>query len=336
MTVWRPIHGYRAAVSARTRISLVVGAIAVAAAAGVVAITAATSDKPAESAATAPEARPGAPPLSLDLGVRTDREATDLREALQLYDQGKRGAAETIFARHSSLEARIGQSFSTWPQGTIARLTQLSGLHPKSAAVELNLGIARYWAGEDGAKDAWQSAASLEPDTAYAVTAGNLLHPEFARNLPIFVPSDEVPAAVTRLPPPAQLALLRRRASGGATADRLFYGVALQRLGKQQSAEKVYAAAAKGDPKSSEAKVAAAVALFSKDRPVRAFATLGPLTKEFPRSASVRFHLGLLLLWSGQVKQARRELELVRQVEPGSPLVPVARQYLDTLKKAGV
>ena len=50
----------------------------------------------------------------------------------------------------------------------------------------------------------------------------------------------------------------------------------------------------------------------------------------------MRFHLGLLLLWSGQVKEARRQLELVRTVEPGSPLVGVAKQYLDELRKAGI
>jgi len=324
------------AVSARARTFLLVGVLAIVAAAAVVGITAATSDSPPGATAAAPQARPGAPPLSLDLGVRTDREAVDLRQALRLYDEGKRAAAGSLFARHGSLEARIGASFSRWPDGTVARLTQLSGLHPKSAAVQLNLGIARFWAGEGGAKEAWQSAVALEPDTAYAVTAGNLLHPEFARNLPIFVPTAEAPAAVRRLPAPAQLALLRRRASDGSISDRLFYGVALQRLGKQQSAEKVYAAAAKLAPKSDEAQVAAAVGLFSKDRPVQAFSSLGPLSRTFPRSASVRFHLGLLLLWTGRVKEARRQLELVGQVEPASPLVPVARQYLETLKKAGV
>jgi len=343
MSLWRPpfpgsqrIRGYRAVVTARTRTFLVVGAVAIAAAAGVVAITAATSEKPPTTAAAGPQARPGTPPLSLDLGVRTDREAADLRQAVRLYDEGKRSAAEKLFARHSSLEARIGQSFSRWPNGTVAQLTQLSGLHPKSAAVQLNLGIARFWAGEDGSKEAWQSAASLEPDTAYAVTAGNLLHPEFARNLPVFVPTEQVPASVQRLSAPAQIALLRRRAADGSVSDRLFYGVALQRLGKQRSAEQIYRGAARLAPFDAEAQVAAAVGLFSKDRPVGAFSSLGPLTKKFPRSGSVRFHLGLLLLWSGQVKQAKRQLELVGKVEPASPLVPVAKEYLETLKKAGV
>jgi tetratricopeptide (TPR) repeat protein len=323
-------------VTARTRTTLVVAGVALAAAVAVVGLTAATSSGPSGTTAAAPQVRPGAPPLSLDLGVRTDPEARDLREALRLYEAGKLQDAETLFARHGSLEARIGASFSRWPDGTLDELTQLSGLHPKSAAVQLNLGIARFWAGEAGSKDAWLSAASLQPDTAYAVTAGNLLYPDFARNLPIFVPAESAPASVTRLSAPAQVALLERLARRGSTTDRLFYGVALQRLGKQHSAERVYARAAQLAPNDAEARVAAAVALFDKAKPVTAFSRLGPLSRTFPKAATVRFHLGLLLLWSGQVKEARRQLQLVSKVEPGSPLVGVAKQYLEELRKAGV
>ena len=330
------IPGYRQGVSARTRIAVIVSALALLAAAAVAGITAATSSDPPAVVAAAPGPRPGSPPLSLDLGVRVDREARDLRRALQLYEAGKPRAAEPLFAKHDSLEARIGESFSQWPDGTVARLTQLSGLHPKSASVQLNLGIAQYWAREDGSKAAWQSAAELEPDTAYAVTAGNLLHPEFARNLPVFVPVEELPTSFRRLPAPAQLAALERRARSGSVTDQLFYGVALQRLGRQLSAEREYAAAAKRDSSNPEARVAAAVGLFDKARPVKAFSRLGPLTKTFPQAATVRFHLGLLLLWSGQVKEARRQLRLVRAAEPDSPLVRVAKQYLDQLTAAGI
>ena len=56
----------------------------------------------------------------------------------------------------------------------------------------------------------------------------------------------------------------------------------------------------------------------------------------FPQAATVRFHLGLLLLWSGQVKEARRQLRLVRAAESDSPLVRVAKQYLDQLTAAGI
>jgi tetratricopeptide (TPR) repeat protein len=315
---------------------VVVAVLAVVVGGAVAGITAATSEKPSGVAAAGPTVRSGSPPLSLDLGVRTDPEAVDLREASRLYDAGKRAEAEKIFARHNSLEARVGEAFSTWPNGTVAGLTQLSGLHPKSAAVQLNLGIARFWAGEAGAEDAWKSAASLEPDTAYAVTAGNLLYPDFARNLPIFVPSTEVPKDIRELAAPAQVTRLERRARTGKAVDRLFYGVALQRLGKQQSAERVFTAAAKAAPNDPEARVAAAVGLFDKARPTKAFSRLGPLSREFPKAATVRFHLGLLLLWSGQVKEAKRQLLLVQKVEPGSPLVGIADRYLAELRKAGI
>ena len=331
-----PSPGYRSLVSARSRMIAVVTALALVVGAAVAGITAATSSAPVGVAAEAPKARPGAPPLSLDLGVRGDREAVDLREGLRLYEAGKRAEAGKRFARHDSLEARIGESFSRWPDGTVARLTQLSGLHPKSAAVQLNLGIAQLWAGEGGSREAWQSAADLEPDTAYAVTAGNLLHPDFARNLPTFVPVGNAPAAIRGLAPAAQLAVLERRARTGTAADRLFYGVALQRLGRQRSAERVYAAAARLAPKDPEAQVAAAVGLFDKSQPVRAFSRLGPLSRTFPKAATVRFHLGLLLLWSGQLQEARRQLRLVRTVEPGSRLAGVAKQYLDELRAAGI
>ncbi len=333
----QPGRGYRASVvSARTRVFLLVAALALAAAAAVVGITAVTSEGTTGASAAGPQVRAGAPPLSLDLGVRTDREAVDLRRAIGLYDAGDRAAAGRIFDRYGSLEARIGQSFSAWPDGTVDRLTQLSGLHPRSAAIQLNLGIARFWAGQSGDKEAWRAAATLQPDTAYAVTADNLLHPEFARNLPLFVPSEQAPAAIAKLSAPAQLALLERRARNGTTADLLFYGVALQRLGRQLSAEKVYARAARRAPSDPEARVAAAVGLFDKAHPVTAFSTLGPLTRTFPRAATVRFHLGLLLLWTGRVKEARRQLQLVAAVEPTSPLTKLAGEYLAELRKAGV
>jgi tetratricopeptide (TPR) repeat protein len=316
--------------------TIIVSFVALAVGAAVAGITAATSTDPPRAVAKGPTIRPGAPPLSLDLGVRVDREALDLRKALRLYEAGKRVDAERLFARHDSLEARIGEAFSRWPNGTVSRLTQLSGLHPKSAAVQLNLGLARFWAGEDGAKSAWQSAAELERDSAYAVTAGNLLHPDFARNLPVFVPVAQPPAAIRRLAPPAQLKALEQLARKGTVADRLFYGVALQRLGKQLSAERVYAEAARRAPTDPEARTAAAVGLFDKSQPARAFSRLGPLTRTFPKAATVRFHLGLLLLWSGQVKEARRQLRFVRTIDPGSPLVGVAKRYLDELRAAGI
>ncbi len=78
------------------------------------------------------------------------------------------------------------------------------------------------------------------------------------------------------------------------------------------------------------------MARFDKAAPAKAFSRLGPLSRRFPQAATVRFHLGLLLLWSGEVEQARRQLRLARTVEPGSPLAREAKRYLDELAAAGI
>ncbi|MCZ7588418.1 MAG: hypothetical protein M5U27_06050 [Gaiella sp.] len=306
-------------------------ALAVAAVVGVVTL----QTDPVPSAAAPPKAREGAPPLTLELGVRSDPEAVALRRAARLYADGKRAQAGRAFARLDSVEARVGQAFAAWPDGTIDRMNRLAGLHAQDAVVQLNLGVALLWAGLPGADDAWRAAASSEPDSGYAVAAGNLLHPEYAPGLPVFVTTARPPQGLDGLRPAAQLELLRRNAAR-AVEGKLLYGVALQKLGRQRSAERVFAAAAREAPGDVEAQVAAAVARFDKARPAEAFSRLGPLSRKFPERATVRFHLGLLLLWSGEVKEARVQLLRATTVEPGSALARAARTYLAELDKAGV
>ena len=310
--------------------------IAAAAAAVVLVVgVVALQTEPSGVSASVPKPRKGAPPLTLELGVRNDPDAVALRRAAQLYAAGKRGAAGRSFARLDSVEARVGQAFAAWPDGTVDRMNRLAGLHAQDAIVQLNLGVALFWAGLPGSRDAWRAAAASEPDSPYAVTAGNLLHPEYARGLPVFVATATLPAGLEGLSPPAQLDLLRRNAAR-SVEGKLLYGVALQRLGRQRSAERVFAQAAREAPADAEAQVAAAVGRFDKARPADAFSRLGPLTRRFPDKATVRFHLGLLLLWSGEVKEARTQLVRATTVEPGSPLASEARKYLDELDKAGV
>lgn len=322
--------------SARGRVVAVVAAASVLAGAAVAAIAIAQGDDVAgRKVIAAPEPRPGLPPLSIDLGVRTDPEAVDLRRALDLYEQGDAEQARALFVRHASLEARVGDVVSRWPDGTLDRLEQLQALHPSSGLVALNLGIARFWSREGDAEEAWRAAVEAEPDSPYAITAGNLLHPEFARNLPVFVPERRLPPEIVRLPPPQQLLELERRARTGGTANRLAYGVALQQLGKPLSAAAVFTAAEKADPDDAEAATAAAVGRFDKAQPSAAFSRLGPLTRRFPESSTVRFHLGLLLLWSGEETEARRQLELATTAEEGSTAAREARRYLERLDAAG-
>jgi Flp pilus assembly protein TadD len=108
--------------------------------------------------------------------------------------------------------------------------------------------------------------------------------------------------------------------------------VALQRLGRRVSAEREFAAAATLAPQNAEAQTAAAVGRFRKGDPSLAFSRLGPLVRQFPRAPTVRFHLGLLLLWLGQVGEAKRELRLARAEGPESVLGREANAFLRRLE----
>jgi len=304
-----------------------VGVCAVAAAGVTVGVTLATRTPTPKR----PAGQAGAPPLVLDLGVRTDPEAVALRRADNLYNAGKRRQAAEIFGRYGSLGARIGTAFAAWPSG-FASLAALAKAHPRSGLAQLNYGLGQYWLGNTAAaKAAWRAARRHDPDTPYALRAQDLLYPNFPRGLPSFVPSFPSPAALDRLSPPRQLAYLKRLAVTGGARGRLLYGVALQRLGRQVSALREFEAAAALSPDDPEPQVASAVARFDKADPSRTFSRLGPLAKRYPKSQSVRFHLGLCLLWLGSVKLASQELRLARDLGPRTPLGTEARRFLAQL-----
>lgn len=314
---------------------MLLAALAATAAAGVAAVAVVSAgDGSPGTTATVATPRPGRPPLSLALGFRTDAEARDLRRAEALYAAGRLAAAEALFARHRSLEAQVGAAFGTWPVGTLDRLEQLGVLYPQSALVQLHLGLARLWADQGDPVAAWRAAVDAEPDTPYAILAGNVLHPRLPRGIPIFTPSFSAPPEVARLPPGRQLAALRRRAEHGGVRELLLYGVGLQRVGQPVSAERAFQRAAREAPGDAEAQVAAAVGSFDKDQPVVAFGRLGPLTRTFPKDATVRFHLGVLLLWTGRIDPAVRQFRLASKTQPGSPLAREAARYLETIRKA--
>ena len=318
--------GYSRLVSRRLRIALV-AAVALAAAGGVAlgAVFAGGDDSKSD--------RPsGAPPFVVDLGVRTDPEATALRRAARAYQRDERRRAGEILQRRSSLQAQVGSVLARWPDESRAHMEDLADQHPASGAVLFHLGLARFWDGDqDGAVAAWRSTRASDPDTAYAVRASDLLFRRFPPGLPTFIPSFEADRNVTRLGPAAQLAALRRRAGRRDVRAKLLYGLALQRLDRPVSARRQYTSAAELAPNNPEALVADAVGRFDKAHPERAFSRLGPLTRRFPRAATVRFHLGVLLLWLGEVEQGRRQLRIAAR-EPNSRLAREATRLLDRLE----
>jgi tetratricopeptide (TPR) repeat protein len=318
-------------VSPRARVFALV-TVAALAASGVVVIGVLAT----RSNVPSPKLRLGRPPLALDLGVRTDAGARALERAQSLYNRGRPSEAGEIFARQGSLEGQVGAALAAWPDHSLVRLQALAAGHPRSALVALHLGLALYWSHRDAeAAAAWRTAAAGQPDTPYAVRASDFLHPRFAPGLPVFAPSFPTPLRIRVLPPERQVDALARAAATGGSHAKILYGVALQRLGRQRSAEAQFAAAARLTPADPEARAAAAVGLFDKDDPSRAFSRLGPLVRTFPRAQTVRFHLGLLLLWMAQVPQARSELRLARAQNPATPLGRQASEYLAALRSVG-
>jgi tetratricopeptide (TPR) repeat protein len=318
--------------SARTRVAAIVAGIALVVVAAVVGVTLLQS----RGEGTGPTARAGAPPLWLDFGVRQDPEARALVQAQSLYNAGHRQQAAAIFARYHSLDAELGAAFAAWPKHSLDDVKHLVASHPVSALAELHLGWALYWSGRDAdALAAWRRAAALGPDSAAGVDAETALHPAMFPGLPYIIVPYSPPADVAALPAARELQALARAAARPDEQAKLLYGVALWNLKRPRSAERQFAAAAALAPDDPIALTAAGVGAFTKDDPVHAFARVGPLTGRFPHASVVRFHLGLLLLWTRQVQKARVQLRLATVDEPGSTYAKQARRLLSSLPKNG-
>ncbi len=210
--------------------------------------------------------------------------------------------------------AAVRAAFAHDPKQAAHELEPLAQAVGADPVVQFNYGTALFCAGYvTDAEEAWRNAKKAGRDTYYEMKADLILHPQFftpADGLyPVFEPQHEDPL--------------------------LLEGVRLQRQGHQHSAERVYARAARLHPADDEAQVAAAVARFDEDNLSASFSHLGPLVRRFPKSQSVRFHLGLLLAWTGQRTQAEKEFRLARRLAPASRLGREANAFLSGLVTGG-
>ena len=319
--------------SARTRIRLIVGATALVAAAVVVgvALIGRGDGSPARKA----------PALELSVLLGDDSEAQALRAAERAYDSGDADQAGSRFAAvlrddPESLEAAVGAAIASWPDGTLQRLRELEAAHPGSALVHLHIGLALYAEGQrDDAAAEWRQAAEAEPDSPSAVRAGDLLHPEMAPGLPSFFTDLKPPQGLVDRSAQEQLDILERAAEKGGADEWILYGTGLQRVGRPVSAQAAFDKALELAPGRLDAKVAAAVARFDKENPSAAFSRLGPLARDNPDSALVRFHLGLLLLWIRDVQDARAQLERAASTQPETLYSKEAKSLLSRLEDIG-
>jgi Flp pilus assembly protein TadD len=237
--------------------------------------------------------------VGLTLATRTDVRRTETRPPPLAVDPSVPAA----------IRAEVREALDAWPAGTVRRLRILAEQHPRSAFVRLELGIALAFAGQDADADAaWRAAERLQPDSPSAVRAEDLRHPHTPPGRPPFVPSFARPRTQAQ--------------------QHLARGIVFQSQLRPVSAEREFAAAARLAPDDPEARVAAAVGLYDKDAPARAFSRLGPLVRVFPHAQTVRFHLGVLLIYLDQLPQARRELRLAVAEAPRTRLGKRARQLL--------
>ena len=320
--------------SPRARVLAIVGAAAALAVAGTVTVTwLQARGETTHAAGIVSKPRAGRPPLTFDFGVRDDAEVRALARATTLYRAGKVSAARTIFDRHHSVDAQLGSAFARWPRGTLESVERIVAAHGHSAAARLQLAWALLWAGRNA--DAVKQFRILDaqfPDAPESVTAENVLYPGMAADLPPLILGLGLPRAATAAD---QLRLLSTAAKRDDVDAKLRYGLALWTLHRRVSAERSFSQAAALAPKNAVAQTAAAVGLFTKRNPVRAFARLGPLSGRFPDAAVVHLHLGTLLLWTGSVQKAPRELRLAVREAPGSPFATAASQLLALLRKDG-
>jgi hypothetical protein len=193
--------------------------------------------------------------------------------------------------------------------------------------------MAYLWSGRvaDAART-WHGVDTHFPDSPEAVEAENLLYANDAKGLPFIVTPVGVPSAPSI---GAQLRVAQRAARNGGAEAKLRYGLVLWQLWHRVSAERQFAAAAKLAPSDPVMQTVAAVGLFTKRAPVRAFGRLGPLTATFPHAAVVRFHLALLLVWTKHPAKAVRELRLAIADAPQSLYAKEARKLLVALGQHG-
>jgi tetratricopeptide (TPR) repeat protein len=214
----------------------------------------------------------------------------------------------------SSRRAVVSSLMTERPQAAARALEPVAQSAPSDPVVQFNYGIALFCAGYlNEAEQAFRAAKSGGRDTFYEMRADEFLHPQF------FVPQD----GLYPLFEPT------------GTDPLLLRGLVLQRGGHQHSAERLYARAARLHPGSADAQVAAAVGRFDEDNLSASFSRLGPLVRRFPRNQSVRYHLGLLLAWTGQRAQAIKEFRLARAAGPKTSLGKEANAFLGGLVSSG-
>jgi predicted Zn-dependent protease len=220
-------------------------------------------------------------------------------------------AVQVVGGVSSPYLAEVRTAFAHGPKAAARELEGLANEHPNDPVVQFNQATALLCAGYVAdATAGYRRAKKAGRDTYYEVRADNFLHPQyFGDGYPIL--------------------------QYAGTDPLLIQGQLEQRRFHQRSAERLYAKAARLHPSDADAQVAAAVGRFDMDNLSASFSRLGPLVKRFPRSQTVRFHLGLLLAWTGQRALAVKEFRAARKLGATTTLGKEANAFLVRLGSSG-
>jgi predicted Zn-dependent protease len=224
----------------------------------------------------------------------------------------KDGVPAAVYPGASTTNVKaVKAALAKGPKRAARALEALAAEQPNDPVVQFNYATALSCAGFDAeAVQAFRKAKKAGRDTQYRVVVDNLLHPQYFRlGYPQFY--------------------------YGGRDPLLIQGQVAQRSYHQQTAERLWARAAKLHPNDANAQVAAAVGRFDMDDLSASFSRLGPLVRRFPTSQTVRFHLGLLLAWTGQGELAVKEFRATRALGAKTTFGVEANAFLVRLENSG-
>lgn len=223
----------------------------------------------------------------------------------------KKPAVQVVRGVTSPYLQAVRDAFAHGSKSAARELEALANEHPNDPVVQYNEATALLCAGYVAdATQAFRRAKKAGRDTAYEVKADNVLHPQyFLDGYPVFQYAGKDP--------------------------QLIQGQLEQRQFHQHTAERLYATAARLHPDDADAQVAAAVGRFDMDDLSASFSRLGPLVKRFPKSQTVRFHLGLLLAWTGQGELAVKQFRAARALGATTTFGKEADAFLARLANTG-
>ncbi len=329
-------------------------ALAILVAAGVALVARASAgggDGAGEAAAGTSAPLTGAPPLVAEPPPAARRLAGDARLAatraaadaspedvptlLALVAQeqaaGDLAAARAALARAAQVapadpRVEVARVVLGWPDAApadaIERLQALA-VGSEDPFLRMQIAVALLWGGRTReAETALREIRGAAPDDYYESAADDLLHPGLPNGYPPFLPASGAPSALAEAK-----ALVERTPRD--PAPLVAYGSALQADGDRPAAARAYADALALAPQDVDARVAQIVNGFDKDRPERAFGALGPLVRDTAGTPVPRFHLGMLLLWTGDRQTARREFARVAAEHPDAPLGQLAARLAE-------